>query len=256
MEMDDKAMVVPCFTFNPPAGNWYSKVVLDVPLTIFLPVSIKVRIYHINTFYEIIIRYSYKDKTVHYSRMPDYQRGKIYKITNGDLTYIGSTCEPTLARRLSGHVKAFKLWKDGKTHKITSFQVLELGNYEITLLELCPCGSKDELTARERHWVETIPCVNKSIPGRTRKEWFETHKEQIKEWTKQYREDNKEQIKEQKKKYDEAHKEEIKEQKKNFRETHKEELKEQNKAYYQANKEKICKAKKEKRAEKYLAIIK
>jgi hypothetical protein len=45
--------------------------------------------------------------------MPNYQLGKIYKIvdnTNNNI-YVGSTCEPTLARRLSGHTRNFKNWK-------------------------------------------------------------------------------------------------------------------------------------------------
>lgn len=173
--------------------------------------------------------------------MSKYQRGKIYKITSGELTYIGSTCEPTLARRLSVHVAQFKGWKDGKG-KVTSFQVLELGNYEITLLELCPCGSKDELTARERHWIESIPCVNKYIPGRTQKEYRKEHIEKIKEWDKKYKEDHADMIK----KYYEENTELFSERSKKYHEDHKVQISERKKAYYQLNKEKINKAKKEK----------
>ena len=48
--------------------------------------------------------------------MPNYQLGKIYKIvdnTNNNI-YVGSTCEPTLARRLSSHVRDYHVWKNGK----------------------------------------------------------------------------------------------------------------------------------------------
>jgi hypothetical protein len=186
--------------------------------------------------------------------MPDYARGKVYKITSGDLTYIGSTTENTLARRLSTHVKDYKRWKDGKRGNITSFQVLELGNYEITLLELCPCQSRDELTARERHWIETLQCVNRCLSGRTRKEYKEEHKEIINEWMKQYQEDNKEQIKEQRKNFRETHKEQIKEQSKIYFEANRDKINERGKAYYQANKEKISKANKEKRLQKSIFI--
>ena len=62
--------------------------------------------------------------------MPNYANGKIYKITSGDLTYIGSTCEPTLARRLAGHIQGYRQWKNGKYGKTSSFQVFETGNYE------------------------------------------------------------------------------------------------------------------------------
>ena len=50
--------------------------------------------------------------------MPDYQLGKIYKIecnVTGKV-YIGSTCEPILARRLAGHIKSYKRYLNGKFH--------------------------------------------------------------------------------------------------------------------------------------------
>jgi len=105
--------------------------------------------------------------------MPDFKRSKIYKITSGDLTYIGSTTQSTLARRLSNHLTDYKQWKAGKRYGCSSFPLIETGQYEITLIELCPCNSKDELTARERFHIETNKCVNKYIPGRTMKEWRE-----------------------------------------------------------------------------------
>jgi hypothetical protein len=122
--------------------------------------------------------------------MPDYSKSKIYKITSGDLTYIGSTCEPTLARRLADHVSKYKRWKDGKNRLTTSFQLIEKGDYQITLIELCPCGSKDELTSRERYWIENMVCVNKRIEGRTKKEYREANKEAYAEQQKAWREAN------------------------------------------------------------------
>lgn len=113
--------------------------------------------------------------------MPDYSRGKIYKITSGDLTYIGSTTEPTLARRLADHKSSYKKHKEGKRGGCSSFSLIETGQYEITLVELYPCGSKDELTARERFYIETNECVNKIIPGRTSKEYWAANPEKYKE---------------------------------------------------------------------------
>jgi len=140
--------------------------------------------------------------------MPNYQNGKIYKITSGDIIYIGSTCEPTLARRLAKHVANYTGFKKGKDHFISSYTLIETGQYEITLIELFPCGSKDELTARERFHIETNECVNRSIPGRTKEEHldrmrkhYETNKEYLQERMKSYREDHKEQIAEQRKAY-------------------------------------------------------
>jgi hypothetical protein len=124
--------------------------------------------------------------------MPDYQKGKIYKITSGDLTYIGSTCEPTLSRRLSCHVSKYKLSKKNDNIGIvSSFQLIETGIYEITLIELFPCGSKDELTARERFHIENTVCVNKVIPRRTQKEYYQANKEELMKRSKEYRDINK-----------------------------------------------------------------
>lgn len=172
--------------------------------------------------------------------MPDYANGKIYKITSGDLTYIGSTCEPTLARRLAGHVRGYRQWKNGKYGETSSFQVFETGNYEISLLELYPCNSKDELTARERFYIETNDCVNKRIEGRTRKERYEANRTEVAKKFKEYYEDNKTELTEKAKERYEANKPEITEKVKAYYEANKAEKLKYAKAYREANKEKIA----------------
>lgn len=161
--------------------------------------------------------------------MPDYQNGKIYKITSGELTYIGSTCEPTLARRLSEHVSCYRRWKEGKIKRgTTAFSLIETGQYEITLIELCPCGSRDELRAKERFHIETNICVNKNIPGRT-----------IKESNKAYRAKNPDKVKAIDRAYKQAHAESEKKRKKEQRIADIDRIKAKDKAYYQANRDKI-----------------
>jgi hypothetical protein len=105
--------------------------------------------------------------------MPNYQDGKIYKIIDltNDNVYIGSTCEPTLARRLAKHVGNYKRYKKGDGHYITSFKIIENGNYDIQLIESYPCSTRDELHSREGHYIKTLACVNKVIAGRTKKEY-------------------------------------------------------------------------------------
>ncbi len=127
--------------------------------------------------------------------MINYQLGKIYKIvcnTTG-LEYIGSTCQPTLAMRLSKHKGAYKSYLKGnpKTHYISSFKVLECNDYDIVLLESYPCASKDELHQRERFYIEHNVCVNMVIPKRTIKEWKEEHKESVRESNLKYKRENK-----------------------------------------------------------------
>jgi hypothetical protein len=63
--------------------------------------------------------------------MVNYQNGKIYKIVSGDLIYIGSTCEPTLARRLAKHKINYKSYLNCKYHFTTSFNVIRNNDYKI-----------------------------------------------------------------------------------------------------------------------------
>jgi molecular chaperone DnaK (HSP70) len=174
--------------------------------------------------------------------MPDYQLGKIYKLIcyTTNLVYIGSTCQSTLARRLAGHRCAYKRFlENNKNDFITSFKVLENDNYDIVLIEQCPCDSKDELHKKERSYIESIECVNKTIPTRNLKEYLIDNKikiqKYIKEYQKEYCESNKEKIKKHKKEYYN----ENKERKKEYYETNKEKIKEHRKEYYNNNKEKI-----------------
>lgn len=155
----------------------------------------------------------------------NYNNGKIYKITadETDKLYIGSSCKPYLSRRLQEHKGDYKKWLNGsRPDRLTSFEILQYENPQITLIESYPCNNKDELRARERYWIEHDDfkniCVNKNIPGRTKKEsnkqWREKNSDYLKEVKKQYRENNKEQISEQNKKWREVNKELISEQKK------------------------------------------
>jgi len=173
--------------------------------------------------------------------MPNYQNGKIYKITAGELTYIGSTCEPALARRLAGHVKSHKSWKNGNGNNVSSYPLIETGQYEITLIELFPCNTKDELTARERFHIESTVCVNKMIPGRTYKEWEEANIETLREYRKKYKEVNSETIREYHKTYREANIEAICEYKNKYYEDKAETICKKAKVYREANVEAIRK---------------
>jgi hypothetical protein len=162
-----------------------------------------------------------------------YNNGKIYRIVCNvtGLQYIGSTCLPTLAKRLAYHRNRYNSYLGGKDDSfITSFEILKNNDYEIILIEEYKCETKDQLFARERYHIENNNCVNKYIPGRTKKEYkkmyIEKNKELIKEKDKEYREKNKEQIKERKKEYKEKNKEQIKEKDKEYREKNKEQINE------------------------------
>ena len=99
--------------------------------------------------------------------MVNYNNGKVYKICCNitNKIYVGSTtCE--LSHRLATHVSNYKKFLNGKYHYVTSFKILEKGDYSIILLEKCPCSSRDELAMRERYWYDTLECVNKNKPSR------------------------------------------------------------------------------------------
>ena len=113
----------------------------------------------------------------------DYSKGKIYKIvcnTTG-LIYVGSTIQK-LCERLRGHRTDYKSYLKGKQHYTTSFDIIKNDNYEIILIENCPCNSKDELHREERKYIESIRCVNKVIPTRTNKEHYENNKDKMKDY--------------------------------------------------------------------------
>jgi hypothetical protein len=159
--------------------------------------------------------------------MKDYSKGKIYKIVCNitALIYIGSTCEPTLARRLAKHVSDYNRWKNGEKHFITSFKIIEGGNYDIILIEDCPCTRQDELHKRERFYIESINCVNKFIPSRTKKEYRVDNSDLLCQRSKLYRELNHEKVLEYLRNYYQDNKETLIEKQKQYTEKNKEKLK-------------------------------
>mgnify|MGYP000392109962 CR=1 FL=1 len=91
---------------------------------------------------------------------------KIYRIvdnTNGNI-YIGKT-ETTLTIRLAGHKYDYKVGK-----YCSSQEILKNGDYDIELIE------ETEDKSRERYYILNTECVNKQIPGRTRKEHYQDNK--------------------------------------------------------------------------------
>jgi len=150
-----------------------------------------------------------------------YSRGKIYKILCNvtGKCYIGSTCETTLAKRLAQHRCNYKLWTEGKSCFVTSYHILENDNYTISLLEECPCETKDQLRAKERYYIESIECVNKYIPSRTKAEYNKQYNLANKDRAKQYRIDNREKTKH----YQAANKEKLAENRRRYREKKKQE---------------------------------
>jgi len=150
--------------------------------------------------------------------MERYQQGKIYAIIcrKTERRYIGSTCEPTLAKRLAKHVSNFKEWvKTGKSYT-TSYDIIKDSNYYIVLLESYPCNSKDELRMCEQKHIDLCECVNQVKSFQS--------EEELLEYFKQYREQNRDKHREYDKQNYEQNRDKILEQKKQYREQNQDEL--------------------------------
>ncbi len=97
------------------------------------------------------------------------------------LQYIGSTTK-LLCQRLGQHRSNYKSYLKGTSHYVTSFKILENDDYSIILIENYPCKNKEELCARERYYIDSIGCVNKVVPQRTRHQYRKDNKENIKQY--------------------------------------------------------------------------
>jgi hypothetical protein len=137
--------------------------------------------------------------------------GRVYKITSekAGLVYIGSTIQ-TLGDRFSKHKCDLKRHLEGRhRYKDSSFQVLECDDAKMELIEELEVADKKELFKREGYYQRTMECVNKFIADRSRKEWFDEHKEHLKEHQKKYHAEHKEHLNAISRKYRDEHKEHL-----------------------------------------------
>ena len=147
-----------------------------------------------------------------------YNSSKIYKICSNltDKIYIGSTTQ-TLAKRLYHHVSQYKSYNiDNSKVYVSSFEIIKLEDYYISLIEEHNYNNKQQLVNREGEIIKLNLniVVNLQIAGRTLREWRFDNKEKIAEQTKQYDIINKDRVKEVKRQYRLLNKEKIAEQKK------------------------------------------
>ena len=100
--------------------------------------------------------------------MPDYSEGKVYKILNTetDDVYVGSTTG-MLCRRLSKRKAAMRYRTNSKMKLLELMKEHGEDNFYIGLLENYPCGTKEELNARERYWGRQLGTLNHIVRGRT-----------------------------------------------------------------------------------------
>lgn len=189
----------------------------------------------------------------------EYENGKIYRLVCNcgcNKQYIGST-KNTLSKRKKQHKDDYTRWSKGLRDGLSAFSFMKHNDYDIILIENFPCNDKNELTARERFFIETMECVNKNIPTRTKKEYRNDNKEKLKAYYIKYRENHKEKIKQYKKQNkekitlkrkenEEKNKEQIKEKRRKYRIENIEKISKQQKLRYDKNRTKILEQRKEK----------
>jgi GIY-YIG catalytic domain len=169
--------------------------------------------------------------------MPDYSLSKIYKLVSNKTTdiYIGS-CLMRLSTRLSNH--------RSKNNTCVS-RNLFTGDAIITivLIESFACTTKNELKARELHYITTNDCINVNKPfvceipygdGKAyMKEYQQANKEQCKASQQEYNASHRDQINTRQKVYDEANKE----HKKDYEASHRDQINARRRALYTKKKQ-------------------
>jgi len=168
-----------------------------------------------------------------------YHNSKIYQITDigCNKCYIGSTCE-NLCNRMARHRANYKKFLNGKGSHTRSYDLFNeygIENCKIELMEYFKCDTLQELRKREGEHIKNTECVNKVVPCRTRKEFYQDNKDKIKERKKEYYQNNIDKMKERDREYKANNKEKIKERRKEYLKNNIDKIKE----YCEANKDKI-----------------
>jgi len=117
--------------------------------------------------------------------MPDYSKGKIYKIlnTNDDEVYVGSTVN-ALSRRMAHHRHEVILNSNQVIHQ--HMKKHGVATFYIELIEAYPCLSVEELRAREGEWIRQVGTLNKRVAGRSKSEYYEQNREKHAQRCKDY----------------------------------------------------------------------
>ena len=182
----------------------------------------------------------------------DYKKGVIYKICCKDVNikniYIGSTTN------FRGRKRQHKCACNNENDKSYNYYVYQFirnnggwNNWDLIEIEKYEATDIHNLLSRERHHIEELKAsLNKSIPTRTKKEYREQNKKEIKLWKQKHYQENKEVIAEKQKEYREQNKEILAEKQKEYQQRNKQSIAEYKKEYQQRNKQSIAEKKKEK----------
>ena len=156
--------------------------------------------------------------------MENIKFSKIYKVfstLDNSICYVGSTTQKYLSTRMGLHRNHYKAWKQNKVTKSMIFNIFDeygVDTCKIELLENVENNNKENLLYRERHYMETLNCVNKNRPiisETERKENVNNYNINNKEKFREYQKVNREKYNEYQKVYQKNYREIIKKLKKN-----------------------------------------
>lgn len=162
-----------------------------------------------------------------------YSNASIYTIRNykdDSLIYVGSTISP-IHKRLCAHKS---LCKGGNKKKVSLYNYIENDDWTdwyIELHERYPCNDRAELLRREGQVIREIGSINKSIAGRTMKEYYIDNKDDYKK----YYIDNKDDFK----KYYKDNADKKREYQREYNKNNADKIREYNREYYNDNADKI-----------------
>ncbi len=117
--------------------------------------------------------------------MPDYSKCMIYKLCCKDTSiediYIGSTCN--FHRRKACHKHSCNN-ENNHNHNQPVYQFIRehggFQNWDMIMIQEKAVENKLEKEKLEREYIEKLkPRLNRYIPTRTQKEYYEAHKEEI-----------------------------------------------------------------------------
>ena len=195
--------------------------------------------------------------------MPDYQKTLIYKLicndTNITQFYVGHTTN-FYDRKRCHKTNCYNEKNRSYNYDIYKY-IRENGgwdNWNMIEIEKFPCNNIKEALVRERYWLNELKAnLNKTIPSRTQKEYYDDNRNKLLEYAKEYRERNenyKEKRAEYMKMWNEKNKEQKAEYAKIWREKNKEKRAEYKKEYDKNNKDKKAKWDKTYREKKKILI--
>jgi len=145
--------------------------------------------------------------------MVNYKNSSIYKLCCKDTDikdiYVGSTTN--FKRRKTQHKSSCNKQGNIAYNNYVYQFIRENGGFNNwDMVEICKysCDNKRELHTEERRHLELLGAkLNKVIPSRTKKEYYENNKQEIAVYQKEYRKNNKQEIAEQNKQYRKNNKE-------------------------------------------------